>query len=138
MDKERFLEIRIDLGLTQTKLGIFDDMLAFGPMLDNELAFLMGAVLSVDARPTAGAYERYEDLKPVLAEQLTRLEQVQEIDLAALNALVEEKGLAAGGAETIGGSLWTGEGLLREWARSSPLRGPLPSSPGSFRECHGL
>jgi len=55
----------------------------------------MGVVLSVDARPTAGAYERYEDLKPVLAEQLTRLEQVQEIDLAALNALVEEKGLAA-------------------------------------------
>ena len=32
----------IEEALTQTKLGIFDDMLAFGPMLDNELAFPHG------------------------------------------------------------------------------------------------
>jgi len=45
-----------------------------------------------DAKPTDGAYERFEDLKSELAELRSRLQGVLDTELAAFNDKVRQTG----------------------------------------------
>ncbi|HXH06930.1 MAG TPA: hypothetical protein VNI83_10105 [Vicinamibacterales bacterium] len=65
------------------------------PKLIAEYRALYGYVASADARPTAGARERFEDLKPKLSEQLGALARVIDTDLRAFNALLHDRGAPA-------------------------------------------
>ncbi len=59
-------------------------------MLDNQYAYLYGYVAGPDAQPTAGAYERFEDLNAQWAEISGRLEPILETDVAAFNRSLAE------------------------------------------------
>jgi hypothetical protein len=61
------------------------------PKLSAQYRALYGYVASADAKPTAGAVERFGDLKAQLAKELTALTQVFETDLRAFNAMLREK-----------------------------------------------
>lgn len=47
----------------------------------------------MNGKPTVGAYERLNDLKPRLTEKLARFQDVKDDELAAFNTLVREKGV---------------------------------------------
>ncbi|MBI4538377.1 MAG: glycosyl hydrolase [Gemmatimonadetes bacterium] len=85
----------IEQTLTQTKLPAGRFVFIHEPQLDNEFVYLYSTVLSADTRPTAAASQRFDDLKPILADQLARLRQALDTDLARLNALAREKGVPA-------------------------------------------
>jgi hypothetical protein len=47
----------------------------------------------LNGKPTVGAYDRFNDLKPRLAEKLAQYQDVKAKELAAFNSLVREKGV---------------------------------------------
>ena len=57
-------------------------------MIDNQLTTLYGYIVRSDHPPTAGAYQRFDDLKPELVSLRAELQEVVASDVAAFNELV--------------------------------------------------
>ncbi|MGD8699213.1 MAG: hypothetical protein PVJ43_07980 [Gemmatimonadales bacterium] len=89
--------------LRQTKNQSGQDMLRYPPKLDTQYLTLYSYVNGVDnygfggpeGRPTAGAYERFEDLNREWRTSRSRLDRVLETDVARFNALVQRSGVPA-------------------------------------------
>ena len=81
--------------LMQTRNESSQDPLNFSPMLDNQIAYLLGYVASSRTRPTDGSVVRFEDLKEEHALLSADLESVLRKELAAFNQLVAEKKIPA-------------------------------------------
>ena len=60
----------------------------------HQIAYLYTVVNAQDARPTVGAYERFDDLKAELQPHLDMLQAILTTELAAFNALLEQEGVS--------------------------------------------
>jgi tetrahydromethanopterin S-methyltransferase subunit G len=80
----------IEEQLSQVKSKSRQDPINFPPQLDNQLVTLYGYVAFADFQPTAGAYERLDDLEPEVDRLLGELAQVVDTDVAAFNEMVAE------------------------------------------------
>ena len=74
-------------------LGFTDSGGTIPPMLDDQLVWLYAYVAGGVDEPTAGARERFNDLKPKLAELMGKLQEVISTDLAAFNEKVRAQNL---------------------------------------------
>ena len=83
----------IENRLTQTRNERSGDYLP--PKLENQFSYLYQYVASAQAGPTAGAYERFQDLNTRLTQLSDRLQQVISTDLADFNKMVREKAIPA-------------------------------------------
>jgi hypothetical protein len=81
----------IEEKLTQVKSKSRQDPINFPPQIDNQFTTLYSYVSGNDYQPTAGARQRFEDLKPQLAELMGQLNQVLDTDVATFNTLVSSK-----------------------------------------------
>jgi hypothetical protein len=70
------------------------DPINFPPKLHNQLAYLYAQVNGASGRPTAGSYQRFEDLKKELSPYLERFRKILEEELPRFNAAVIEAGEA--------------------------------------------
>jgi photosystem II stability/assembly factor-like uncharacterized protein len=75
----------IERRLTQPKAKAVQDVLNHPPQLDNQLLYLYGNVETAEGRPTAGAYERFEQLSGQLDALLAELDAALAAELAAFN-----------------------------------------------------
>jgi hypothetical protein len=75
----------IEARLTQPKAKAVQDVLNFPPQLDNQLLYLYGNVETAEGRPTAGAFERFEQLSGELDALLAELDAALANELAAFN-----------------------------------------------------
>ena len=82
----------IEGGLTQIEGESGQDALNFPGRLDNQYVVLYNFVIRGDRLPPRGAYERLDDLDPLLDELLGKLRRVFDTDLEAFNDLVRSKG----------------------------------------------
>ena len=78
----------IEEQITQVKSKSGQDPINFPPMIDNQLTTLYSYVVMADYPPTAGAYERFDDLKPDLASLKAQFDEVVAGDLMAFNQIV--------------------------------------------------
>ena len=78
----------IEEQITQVKSKSGQDPINFPPMIDNQLTTLYSYVVMADYPPTAGAYERFDDLRPDLASLKAQFDEVVAGDLMAFNQLV--------------------------------------------------
>jgi hypothetical protein len=85
----------VEVKLTQVKSKSRQDPINFPPMIDNQFTTLYAYVAGSDYQPTDGAYERFEDLKPELADLMGRLQQVIDTDVASFNSMVSAKNVPA-------------------------------------------
>jgi len=69
-------------------LGFIDSGGTIPPMLDDQLVFLYVYVERGVDRPTEGAYERFNDLKPEVAKLMDKLQEVISTDLTIFNESV--------------------------------------------------
>ncbi|MDB4906081.1 MAG: glycosyl hydrolase [Gemmatimonadetes bacterium] len=76
----------------QTQSSANQDLLNFPIKINNRLASLERSILTGDARPTAGAYQVYDELSAELQLQLLRLKRIINGDVASFNRLVQAKG----------------------------------------------
>jgi photosystem II stability/assembly factor-like uncharacterized protein len=83
----------IEQGLMQTKNESRQDPLNFPPRLDNQFAYLYGYVAGPNDQPTEGAHTRFQDLNQEWSELRDRLDTVLRTDVAALNQLLQERGV---------------------------------------------
>ena len=90
---ERLTEI--EETITQTNSKSSQDPINFPPMIDNQLVTLYGYIVQGDYEPTAGAFQRYEDLKPDLDQIHADLEAAITEHLTPFNARVAELGVPA-------------------------------------------
>lgn len=94
-------EVEEELMQTQNQSG--QDPIRFPPRLDNQYVELYNFITGVDGyisggaegRPTAGAYERFDDLNEQWGELSARLRHILETDVARFNQLMEELGIPA-------------------------------------------
>jgi photosystem II stability/assembly factor-like uncharacterized protein len=75
--------------------GIDDQLLLFPLKLNARLASLAGVVASADRAPTDAAQAVFRDLAALLDQQMEKLKEITEGDLAAFNRLALEKGVPA-------------------------------------------
>ena len=80
--------VELEEKLTQVKSKSSQDPINFPPGIDNQLTSLYQYVVNAEYQPTAGAYERFADLKPDLDALSSRFEEIVSSDLAALNRIV--------------------------------------------------
>ena len=73
--------------ITQVQSESNQDPINFPPKIDNQLTSLYGYVLQSDFEPTAGAYERFNDLKPELAQIGSRFDQIVATEVSQFNRL---------------------------------------------------
>ncbi|HSF17095.1 MAG TPA: glycosyl hydrolase [Vicinamibacteria bacterium] len=73
--------------ITQVQSKSNQDPINFPPKIDNQLTSLYGYVLQSDFEPTAGAYERFNDLKPELAQIGSRFDQIVATEVSQFNRL---------------------------------------------------
>jgi photosystem II stability/assembly factor-like uncharacterized protein len=94
--------------ITQTKSKSGQDPINFPPQIDNQLTTLYSYIVAGNHQPTAGAYERFEDLKPELGKLHERFDEIVATDVAELNRAVSgldlppvvvSRGAATDGAE---------------------------------------
>ena len=78
----------IEQKMTQVNSKSNQDPINFPPMVDNQLTVLYGYIVGGNFKPTAGAYQRFEDLKPQVDEVLSQMEVVVATDLAEFNRQV--------------------------------------------------
>jgi photosystem II stability/assembly factor-like uncharacterized protein len=78
----------LEESITQVKSKSSQDPINFPPQIDNQLTTLYGYVVEGDFRPTAGAYQRFSDLKPELAKLRQRFDELVAGEVAALNRAV--------------------------------------------------
>ncbi|MFO7894790.1 MAG: hypothetical protein R6U63_13730 [Longimicrobiales bacterium] len=84
----------IEEALIQTRNEVGQDPLNFPPKLDNQLVYLYGHVNAAYGAPTAGSYERWEDLEAEVAPYLEALRSVLDGAVPRFNALLAEYGVA--------------------------------------------
>ena len=75
-DRHRRELATIESELMQLQNEYRMDPLNFPPKLMGQMAYLYREVLSADGKPTAGAVERFEDLKKEVAKPLSRLQDL--------------------------------------------------------------
>ena len=95
----------IEETITQTRSKSNQDPINFPPQIDNQLVALYGYIVQADYEPTAGAYERFDDLKPDLDAIHSDLEAALTEHLTPFNARVAALGVPAvlvAGEETPG------------------------------------
>ena len=80
--------------LIQTKNESGQDPINYPPKLDDQFAYLYSTVNAQDSKPTAGAYERFEDLKKELAIHLNKLDNIMTNDFKAFNNLLDQEGVS--------------------------------------------
>ena len=69
------------------------DPINYPSMLDDQFAYLFTVVNFQDARPTAGSYERFEDMKAQLQPHLDTLQAILTTDVPMFNALLIQEGV---------------------------------------------
>ena len=79
--------------LIQTRSESSQDPINFPSMIDDQFAYLYTVVNAQDARPSAGAYERFDDLKAELQPHLDTLQSILTTDVATFNALLAQEGV---------------------------------------------
>ncbi len=79
--------------LIQTKSESSQDPINFPSMIDDQFAYLYTVVNAQDARPTAGSYQRFDDLKAELQPHLDALESILKTEVATFNALLSQEGV---------------------------------------------
>ena len=92
--KERVLEIEKELMVPDLRPG-WGDNYNHGVRLLQKLVALVEVVELGDYRPTDAAYAVFDDLSARIDAQLTRLTQLLETDLPALNRQIAEAGVGA-------------------------------------------
>jgi hypothetical protein len=85
----------IEEELIQLKAKTRQDTLNHPAKLNAKLAALGGVVASALAAPTQQEYELFDDLSRRVDEQIQRLQEVIDTDVATFNAAVKEAGVAA-------------------------------------------
>jgi hypothetical protein len=85
----------VETQLTQVKSESAQDVLNFPPQLDNQIVALLGTIAGGEARPTAGSYERFDELRGELDGHLAELQAAYDTELAAFDELVRGKSLGA-------------------------------------------
>jgi hypothetical protein len=78
--------------LIQTKSEARQDPLNFPPRVDNQYVYLYGHLNGAYGRPTAGSYQRFEDLNAELQPHMDNLQAILETDVAQFNRTLSEKG----------------------------------------------
>jgi hypothetical protein len=78
----------LEESITQVKSKSGQDPLNFPPQIDNQLTSLYGYVADGEFPPTAGAHERFADLKPELRKIRGRFDEIVAAEVAALNRSV--------------------------------------------------
>jgi len=91
MIADRLTALEEELIQTQSESG--QDPINYPPMLDDQIAYLYSTVNAQDARPTAGCYERYEDLSQALNMYLDQLNEIMEKDIKAFEERLEQEGV---------------------------------------------
>ncbi len=79
----------------QPKSKSSEDPLNFPIMIVDQLMALGSAVENSETAPTAGSYAVFEELSKKLEEQLAKWKELQEKDLAALNAMIHKEEIPA-------------------------------------------
>ena len=79
--------------LTQTRNEAPQDVLNYGPGIDDQLLFLQGVVETAPGRPTVASGERFAELKAELAEISAELQRVLARELPALEEAAREAGV---------------------------------------------
>jgi photosystem II stability/assembly factor-like uncharacterized protein len=87
----------VEARITQAKARAVQDVLNLEPQLDNQLLMLYAVVESADGRPTAAAYERWDELSAEVDAVLADLAAAMDGPVAAFNDAV-----AATDAATVG------------------------------------
>jgi DNA mismatch repair ATPase MutS len=85
----------IEEELIQVKAKTRQDTLNHPAKLNAKLAALGGTVASALAAPTQQEYQLFDDLSRQVDEQIKRLQEVIDTDVAAFNSAVKEVGVAA-------------------------------------------
>jgi len=85
----------IEETITQTNSKSSQDPINFPPQIDNQLVTLYGYIVQGDYEPTAGAYERFDDLKPELDAIHADLEAAMSEHLNPFNERVASLGVPA-------------------------------------------
>ena len=75
----------IEAELIQTQVETHQDLINHPPRLDDQLAYLYSQVYGAYGRPTAGSYERLEDLRQQIAPKLASLRQIWKTEIDDLN-----------------------------------------------------
>jgi hypothetical protein len=94
---EKLFEIEFELVPTEQDYRM--DRLDHPPKLNREFVELYnylgttGGLYRADAKPTNGAYQRFDDLKSMLAERTARIQEIIDTDVAAFSNMVREKGV---------------------------------------------
>jgi photosystem II stability/assembly factor-like uncharacterized protein len=84
--REKLTEL--EESITQVKSKSGQDPINFPPQIDNQLTALYAYVVDGEFRPTAGAHERFADLKPELQKLRSRFDEIVATEVAALNRVV--------------------------------------------------
>ncbi|MCK5793823.1 MAG: hypothetical protein KAH12_03905, partial [Anaerolineales bacterium] len=88
MDKKL---VSLEESLIQTQNEAGQDPINYPPKIDNQFAYLMSIVNSQDSKPTAGCYERFEDLKKELQPMQDQLDSILKKDLKEFNRMLEKE-----------------------------------------------
>jgi hypothetical protein len=85
----------IEAELIQSLARVQQDQLNFPTRLNAKLAALTSVVASADGAPTRQAYEVFHDLATRIDQQLIRLQEVIDADVAAFNELIRASAIPA-------------------------------------------
>ena len=85
----------IEETITQTQSRSSQDPINFPPQIDNQLVVLYGYIVQGHDQPTAGAYQRYDDLKPELDAIHSDLASALSEHLTPFNDRVASPGVPA-------------------------------------------
>jgi photosystem II stability/assembly factor-like uncharacterized protein len=81
--------------LIQSRARVQQDQLNFPMRLNAKLAALTSVVASADGAPTQQSYDVFHDLSTRIDQQLIRLQEVVERDVAAFNDLIRQSAIPA-------------------------------------------
>jgi photosystem II stability/assembly factor-like uncharacterized protein len=98
IDAVRARLTKIEEAIYQTQNRSGQDPLNYPIRLNNRIAALMGVVGSGEFRPTDQSYEVFRVLSKLLADELGKLRQITDQDLAALNLELRRAGIEPVGA----------------------------------------
>ncbi|HTU46746.1 MAG TPA: hypothetical protein VMF91_16890 [Bryobacteraceae bacterium] len=85
----------IEEAIYQTKNRASEDPLNFPVKLNDKLAALLSSIGDADAPPTASQQQVYEDLATSINAQTTKLKEVMDTEIPALNKLVRDQNIPA-------------------------------------------
>jgi photosystem II stability/assembly factor-like uncharacterized protein len=85
---------KIEDRLIQTKNESGQDPINYPSRIDDQIAYLYSVVNSLESKPGAGAYERYEDLSMQLQPILEELEEIMRDKVTAFATMLAKNGLS--------------------------------------------